>query len=297
MQNRDINTISRRKFIERLGLGAVATSALMVGCKNGGVKSPGTFSGEVPTDKMEYRTHPRTGDKVSLLGYGCMRWPTIQGEDGKKSRIDQEAVNELVDYAIKHGVNLFDTSPVYCQGMSEEATGIALQRYPRESYFLSTKLSNFANCTRENSIAMYRRSFENLQTDYIDYYLLHSVGGSTDDFKRRYVDNGMIDFLRAEREAGRIRHLGWSFHGEKEVFDEILAMHESVQWDFVLIQMNYSDWRNARGRNVNAEYLYTELEKRGIPNMIMEPLLGERLSNVPDHIATRLKQQEPEKSV
>lgn len=297
MEKKNTNTIDRRQFLQRLGLGTLATSALLAGCKSGGDKALGGSATEVPTDKMIYRTHPRSGDKVSLLGYGCMRWPTIQGEDGKSSRIDQEAVNDLVDYAIKHGVNLFDTSPVYCQGMSEEATGIALQRYPRESYFLSTKLSNFANSTRENSILMYRRSFEKLQTDYIDYYLLHSVGGSIEDFRRRYVDNGMIDFLREERKAGRIRHLGWSFHGEKEVFDQILAMHDEVQWDFVLIQMNYSDWRNARGRNVNAEYLYTELEKRGIPNMIMEPLLGGRLVNIPDHIAARLKQKEPEKSI
>lgn len=296
MKNHKRDTIDRGEFLKRIGTGALLTSAALVGCKGSAIEQ-GDNPQEVPTDKMTYRTATRTGDKISLLGYGCMRWPTIKGAEGEKPRIDQEAVNELVDYAIKHGVNLFDSSPVYCQGMSEEATGIALKRYPRESYFLSTKLSNFANSTRENSLLMYRRSFEKLQTDYIDFYLLHSVGGSVEDFNRRYRDNGMIDFLVKEREAGRIRNLGWSFHGEQEVFDQILAMHDEVHWDFVLIQMNYSDWRNARGRNVNAEYLYTELEKRGIQVMIMEPLLGGRLSNVPDHIATRLKQQEPEKSV
>lgn len=296
MKNHKRDTIDRGEFLKRIGTGALLTSAALAGCKGSAIEQ-GDNPQEVPTDKMTYRTATRTGDKISLLGYGCMRWPTIKGAEGEKPRIDQEAVNELVDYAIKHGVNLFDTSPVYCQGMSEEATGIALKRYPRESYFLSTKLSNFANSTRENSLLMYRRSFEKLQTDYIDFYLLHSVGGSATDFNRRYRDNGMIDFLIKEREAGRIRNLGWSFHGEQEVFDQILAMHDEVHWDFVLIQMNYSDWRNARGRNVNAEYLYTELEKRGIQVMIMEPLLGGRLSNLPDHIATRLKQQEPEKSV
>lgn len=296
MKNHKRDTIDRGEFLKRIGAGALLTSAALVGCKGSAIEQ-GNNHQEVPTDKMTYRTATRTGDKISLLGYGCMRWPTIKGAEGEKPRIDQETVNELVDYAIKHGVNLFDSSPVYCQGMSEEATGIALKRYPRESYFLSTKLSNFANSTRENSLLMYRRSFEKLQTDYIDFYLLHSVGGSVEDFNRRYRDNGMIDFLVKEREAGRIRNLGWSFHGEQEVFDQILAMHDEVHWDFVLIQMNYSDWRNARGRNVNAEYLYTELEKRDIQVMIMEPLLGGRLSNVPDHIATRLKQQEPEKSV
>ena len=296
MQKKDIKTIDRREFLQRIGAGSLLTSTLLAGCKRNELSNANSPK-DVPTDQMTYRTNHNSGDKVSILGYGCMRWPMIKNENSKGSIVDQEAVNELVDYAIEHGVNFFDTSPVYCQGMSEEATGIALKRHPRSSYFLSTKLSNFANSTRENSILMYRKSFEKLQTDYIDYYLLHSVGGSIDDFNRRYRDNGMLDFLIEERKAGRIRHLGCSFHGEKEFFDQIIAMHDEVHWDMVLIQMNYSDWRNARGRNVNAEYLYTELERRNIPVMIMEPLLGGRLSKVPDHIATRLKQREPERSV
>ena len=99
------------------------------------------------------------------------------------------------------------------------------------------------------------------------------------------------------KKAGKIRSLGWSFHGEKEIFDHILSLHEKVHWDFIQIQMNYSDWRSARGNNVNAEYLYAELEKRNIPVVIMEPLLGGRLSNVPNHIAARLQEQAPERSV
>ena len=297
MQNKKFKLeIDRREFLKRLGAGALFTTAAMTGCKNNSSFGNATY-GEVPTDKMTYRTHPRSGDKVSLIGYGCMRWPTRKRADGKGNEIIQESVNELVDYAIEHGINFFDCSPVYCQGLSETATGIALKRHPREKFLISTKLSNFSNWTFENSVAMYERSFRELQVDYIDYYLLHSVGSSMEDFQKRYIDNGILDFLLKEREKGKIRHLGWSFHGDKDVFDHILSLHDSVKWDFVLIQMNYSDWRNARGRNVNAEYLYGELEKRGIPNLIMEPLLGGRLSNVPDHIATRLKEQEPTKSV
>ena len=134
--------------------------------------------------------------------------------------------------------------------------------------------------------------------DYIDYYLLHSIGnGGIETFRARYIDNGMLDYLLEEREAGRIRHLGFSFHGTREVFDEVLAMHDRVHWDFVQIQLNYLDWTHATGNNVNAEYLYAELEKRRIPAVIMEPLLGGRLSNLPDHIVARLKQQRPESSV
>ena len=227
-----------------------------------------------------------------------MRWPTIPSPDGKGDIIDQDAVNELVDYAIAHGVNYFDTSPVYVQGWSEKSTGIALKRHPREKLFIATKLSNFSNYSRENSIAMYRKSFEDLQTDYIDYYLLHSIGGGgTEAFKARYIDNGMMEFLLKEREAGRIRNLGFSFHGSVDTYDYALSLHDEVKWDFVQIQLNYVDWKHASGRNVNADYLYDELVKRNIPAVIMEPLLGGRLSNVPTHIMTRLKQRRPEDSV
>ena len=208
------------------------------------------------------------------------------------------AVNELIDYAMAHGVNYYDTSPVYVQGWSEKSTGIALKRHPREKFYVATKLSNFSNYTRENSIKMYKRSFEELQVDYIDYYLLHSIGnGGMKTFRARYIDNGMLDYLIEERKAGRIRNLGFSFHGTQDVFDEVLAMHDKVHWDFVQIQLNYVDWRHASGRNVNAEYLYSELEKRNIQAIIMEPLLGGRLSNVPQHIVDRLKQKRPSDSV
>lgn len=298
MKEQDKN-INRREFFNIVGLTAATTTATLYGCTSKPEKSSvGNASLVVPTDRMTYRVLPGNEDKVSLLGYGCMRWPTIPSPDGNGDLIDQDAVNELVDYAIAHGVNYFDTSPVYVQGWSEKATGIALKRHPREKLFIATKLSNFANSSRENSIAMYWKSFEDLQTDYFDYYLLHAIGGGgMEVFNRRYIDNGILDFLIAEREAGRIRRLGWSFHGDVAVFDQVLAMHDSVKWDFVQIQLNYVDWKHATAQNVNAEYLYGELEKRGIPAVIMEPLLGGRLSNLPDHIVTRLKQRRPDDSV
>ncbi|HJB73440.1 MAG TPA: aldo/keto reductase [Candidatus Barnesiella merdigallinarum] len=297
MEKKSNKNINRRNFLKVVGGTALASAAVLPGCKNR-QEAVHTATTEVPTDQMTYRTNPKTQDRVSLLGYGMMRLPSIPSPDGTSSTIDQEAVNELVDYAIAHGVNYFDTSPVYMQGGSEKATGIALKRYPHDKYFVATKLSNFSNYTRENSITMYRKSFENLQVDTIDYYLLHSIGnGGIETFRARYIENGMLDYLVEERKAGRIRNLGFSFHGTQAVFDEVLAMHETVHWDFVQIQLNYVDWRHASGNNVNAEYLYAELEKRHIPAIIMEPLLGGRLSNVPDHIAATLKQQAPESSV
>ena len=136
-----------------------------------------------------------------------------------------------------------------------------------------------------------------MQVDYIDYYLLHSLG-DMDSFNKRFVDNGVLEFLQREREAGRIRNLGWSFHGTQELFEHMMEMHDrgEARWDFVQIQMNYVDWRHASGRNLNAEYLYGELEKRNIPAVIMEPLLGGRLSRLNDFLVGRFKSLRPTQS-
>ncbi|MCM1109278.1 MAG: aldo/keto reductase [Clostridium sp.] len=305
MKNKNID---RREFLKRIGLGTAAVSATaLVGCnsKNNPLAGKVTVQSEIPTDSMTYRTNPKTGENISVLGYGCMRWPDLDGGAGRSDAdLDQETINSLVDFAIAHGVNYFDTSPAYCKGRSEAATGIALSRHPREKFFIATKLSNFAPQTwsREASLKMYHDSFKNLQVDYIDYLLLHGVGmgDGMEEFNKRYINNGVLDYLLKEREAGRIRNLGFSYHGDIAVFDHLLANHDKYKWDFVQIQLNYLDWHHAKEinpRNTDAEYLYTELAKRNISAIIMEPLLGGRLSNVPDHIVGRLKQQEPERSV
>ncbi len=299
--------MSRRDFLKVAGVaGAVTLGAGLASCGKRGGQGDASASAE-PEGEMTYRTNPKTGEKVSLLGYGCMRWPSIGGKSAREGNaaIDQEMVNELVDYAIAHGVNYFDTSPAYCQGTSERATGIALSRHPRSKYYIATKLSNFAPSTwsREASLAMYHNSLKELQVDYLDYMLLHGIGMGTDamaEFNARYIDNGILDFLLQEREAGRIRNLGFSYHGDIRVFDYLLARHDKYQWDFVQIQLNYLDWRYAKQinpRNTDAEYLYNELAKRNIPAVIMEPLLGGRLSNVPDNIVAQLKEREPNQSV
>ena len=289
--------MERRDFIRITGAGALALGAAAVGCAP---KRQGGPAAEEGPEEMVYRVNPRNGDRVSLLGFGCMRWPMIQGADGKEV-IDQEAVNGMVDYAIEHGVNYFDTSPAYLQGQSEKAAGIALGRHPREKYYIATKLSNFGDQSVEASLRMYRDSFRQLNTDYFDYYLLHAIGrGGKEAFEQRYVQNGMVDFLRKEKEAGRIRNLGFSFHGARHEFDYFMELHDSGEmvWDFVQIEMNYVDWTHADGvRNVNADYLYAQLDKRGIPVIIMEPLLGGRLANVPDAIAGEMKEREPDRSV
>lgn len=287
--------MNRRDFLKTAGAGALAVGATsLTGCSFSSDKRA-EVSGDA---SMQMRTSPKNGEKVSLLGYGCMRWPMKKGEDGK-DHIDQEAVNEMVDYAYRNGVNYYDTSPAYLQGQSEEAAGIALSRYPRESYYIATKLSNFNNFSREAGLKMYRDSQKALRTDYFDYYLLHAIGTSGfEGFEERYINNGLLDFLLEEREAGRIRNLGFSFHGRKEVFDQFMALHEKYHWDFVQIEMNYVDWKHAKvPENVNADYLYEELAKRNIPATIMEPLLGGRLAKLPAAIAEKMKEREPQMSI
>ncbi len=303
--NKTDKNISRRNFLKIIGATAGATALAGCGVKssepdNSAADEIATTSANVPKSGMTMRVNPTTGDEVSLLGYGCMRLPTIEGVSAREndSEIDQQQVNRLVDYAIEHGVNLFDTSPAYCKGMSEKAMGIALSRHPRDKYFLSTKLSNFAPQTwsYQESVKMYRNSMKELKTDYLDYYLLHAIGGKGDEGRKaihqRYLDNGMLDFLIKERSAGRIRNLGFSFHGEPDIFDWLLSMHKDVHWDFVLIQMNYLDWENS-----GAEYLYRRLEELSIPALVMEPLLGGRLVKLPDAVVAKLKQREPNRSV
>ncbi|MBQ5944615.1 MAG: aldo/keto reductase [Bacteroidales bacterium] len=288
--------IDRREFLKIAGTGALGLGA--AACSPGKKNTAPAANVDEGPGEMVMRTNNRNGDKVSLLGYGCMRWRMIKGENGK-TIVDQENVNELVDHAMANGVNYYDTSPAYLQGQSEAAAGAALSRHPRNSYFIATKLSNFGDGSREASIKMYHDSMEQLRTDYFDYYLCHSIGrGGKRAFDQRYVENGMMDFLMKEREAGRIRNLGFSFHGAQDEFDELLALDSLYHWDFVQIEMNYLDWRYAKApRNTNAEYLYDELDKKELPIVIMEPLLGGRLANVPENIAARLKERDPEHSV
>lgn len=259
---------------------------------------------------MTYRTNLNTGDRVSLLGYGMMRLPVeggASGRDNSDAPIDQEMVNRQVDYALAHGMNYFDTSPAYCQGRSERATGIALHRHPRSSYFIATKLSNFSPSTwsRRASIEMFENSLRELRTDYVDYLLLHGIGFGQkpmEEFYKRYIDNGVLDWLVEQKRKGRIRNLGFSYHGDINVFDLALRWFDEgkYHWDFVQIELNYLDWHYANEinpRNTDAEYLYGELHKRGIPAVIMEPLLGGRLARVPDYIVAKMKSREPEQSV
>ena len=285
--------ITRRQALRYMGLGAAVIPAgiWLNGCSNahkGGLSSIAPDINDVPTDRMTYTTLSRTGDSISLLGFGTMRYPTMEitTAEGPRTVIDKEKAEKLVDYAMAHGINYFDSAWMYHQGDSEIVTGELLKKYPRDRFYVATKLPGSVQ-SREDAIATYHRQMEKMQVSYFDYYHLHSLS-SDEMYERIYKRWGMLDFLINEKKEGRIRNLGWSFHGDKELFDKVLD--EPVEWDFVMIQMNYLDWKYGR---VPAEYMYQKLAERNIPVMIMEPLLGSRLARVSRSVLEMMQEARP----
>ena len=250
------------------------------------------------------------GRKVSLLGYGAMRLPTVDGGhannwklDASKKAIDQALLNRQVRLMLDGGVNYFDTSPTYCRGESEAALGTALAAsgYARGDYVLATKLSNFSAAQHglRSCQEMFANSLKALRTDYVDNYLLHSIGnGGFKTFSKRYLENGALDWLCELRAQRKIRNLGFSFHGDPKTWEWCLEHHGTYKWDFAQIQLNYYDWKHAKkqnARNLDAMKLYGDLARLNIPVVVMEPLLGGRLAGRLDPVsAAELVRFDPE---
>ena len=282
--------MSRREFLRRMGIGAGSAMAVMA------LEPLNIVAKDRPSkpvdNRMTYRIQHGSGEQISLLGFGMMRLPN-----------NQEEVNKLVDYAIEHGVNYFDTAPMYMGGQSEVLMGNALSRHPRDKYYVATKMSNQnqRQWSMEASKRMYEESMQKLKVDHIDYYLLHGIGGGMDSLKGRFLDNGVLDFLLKEREAGRIKHLGFSYHGDVRDFDYLLENQDKYHWDFVQIQMNFLDWRHAsmrggRRSDADAEYLYDKCNKLGIQNVVMEPLRGGAFGRMAQELTDQLKAVRPDDS-
>lgn len=292
MEKKRLN-MNRREFLRRLGVGMGSAAALMA-------MEPLRVLAQddkkqIPADnRMTYRVQHGSGEQISLLGFGMMRLPN-----------DQEEVNRLVDYAIEHGVNYFDTAPMYMGGQSEVLTGNALARHPRDKYYIATKMSNQNRrlWDFDEAVNMYHQSFQRLKTNHIDYYLLHSIGGGgVETLKDRFINNGLLDFLLKEREAGRIRHLGFSYHGDVSAFDWLLDRNDEYHWDFVQIQMNFLDWRHASlntggwKKDADAEYLYNKCEKLDIQCVVMEPLRGGAFGRMAQELTDQLRARRPDDS-
>ena len=232
---------------------------------------------------MEKRTHPRTGLAISLLGMGMMRLPKVCPD---KDGIDEAAAMEMVDYAFSHGINYFDTAYMYHGGASEPFVGKALKRYDRSSFYLATKMPVWMASSTADVERIFHNQLERLQTDYFDFYLVHSLNEGHYQQMKEY---GVYEYLKKQKEAGRIRHLGFSFHDKPELLETICSEYE---WDFVQIQLNYLDWEMQ-----DAKRQYEILEAHGLPCIVMEPVRGGTLASPCERSNEIFKEAAPDKSV
>lgn len=229
---------------------------------------------------MKYRTMRFIGgeENVSLLGLGCMRFPL--NEDGT---IDEAQAEAMIGRALNAGINYIDTAYPYHKGESEPFLGRALKKYPRNSFYLATKLPVWLVNSVEDAERLFKEQLSRLQTKYIDYYLLHALDAGRWE---KLVKEGIIEWAEAKKASGKIRHLGFSFHDTYPVFREILTYR---QWDFCQIQYNYMDEHSQAGVE-GLRYAHA----RGIPVIIMEPLRGGRLVNLLPESAKELFAQDEE---
>ena len=232
---------------------------------------------------MEYRKM-KNGAIPSLLGFGCMRFPTIK-KDGKDV-IDREKSAAMLDMAIKSGVNYIDTAYPYHNGESELFLGEALKAYPRDSFYLATKLPMWDVKEKDDVKRLFNKQLEKLQTDYIDFYLLHGLNAGS--FKT-VTDFDIVNILEELRAEGKIRYIGFSFHDSYEVFEQIATYYN---WDFCQIQFNYMDSEEQAGMRG-----YELTEKLNIPLVIMEPVKGGSLANYSDAIKEQFYSYKPGYSI
>ena len=213
------------------------------------------------------------GEEIPKLGFGLMRLPM------KDDAIDLEQTKEMVDRFMKAGFCYFDTAYGYNDGESEKAAKAALvDRYPREKFFLATKLPAWAGAkSKEEAEQMFYTSLERTGAGYFDFYLLHNLGEERSHF---FDDYGIWDFLQERKKEGLIRHLGFSMHDKAEVLDEILTAHPEME--FVQLQINYADWEDP---SIESRKCYEVARKHGKPVIIMEPVKGGTLANLPKEVS------------
>ena len=227
------------------------------------------------------------GLKLSALGMGAMRLPVLEGDD---ARIDSAATQELVDYAMAHGVNYYDTAWGYHAGNSETALGKALAKYPRDSFYLADKFPGYDLANMPKVQQIFERQLQKCGVDYFDFYLFHNLCEMNID---AYLDDekyGIFSYLMEQKKNGRIRHLGFSVHGALPIMERFLDAY-GKHMEFCQIQLNYVDWtfQNARAK-------VELLKKWNIPVWVMEPVRGGKLASLPAEDEARLRALRPGES-
>ncbi|MCF0229958.1 MAG: aldo/keto reductase, partial [Parasporobacterium sp.] len=217
--------------------------------------------------------------KLSCLGMGNMRLPLTDPDDAH-SDIDYEKAHEIIDYAYEHGVNYFDTAYVYNGGKSEKCLGACMKKHDRDSFYIATKFNIGANPDYK---AVFAEQLERLQTDHIDFYLMHCLMDSNID---KYLESGAIEYFQELKKKGQIRYLGFSSHAGVETLKKFA---DAADWDFAQLQINYYDWLVSSTKEE-----YRVLEERNIPVMVMEPVRGGRLAELLGGADDILKAAHPE---
>ena len=287
--------IDRRTALKIIGVGAIGAVGAVAGLANR--KSFLEFldkdkqmapSSITPIDTQVYKP---SGSKLSRLGFGCMRLPLKSNQE-----IDTELATKMIDYAYRRGVNYFDTAYMYHGGKSETFLGQALKNYPRESFFLVDKMPTYMVGSLADAKRIFQEQLDRCQTTYFDNYLLHYVH-DRNEFDRVYIEQGVLNYLRSEQAQGRIKHLGFSYHGNQGLLDHLV---DNFPWDFVMIQLNYQDWNEPDETPHDARIegsLYRKLEDKSLPVFVMEPVKGGRLASLSEADTRILKSHEPNRSI
>ena len=265
--------MKRREFLIN-GAAISAGAILLTGCgrqddENALIKTEGQIA------KRRFKDL-----EVPLLGFGCMRFP--MKKDGS---VDMQELDLMTDYCMQHGANYFDTAYMYVGGKSEESIGRTLKKYKRESFMLADKSPIYKMKTKDDVRKIFDEQLKRCQTDYFDFYMCHNINQNTID---NYRNVNMYDELLALKNEGRIKYLGFSFHGTPEILRGVVNEH---QWDFCQLQVNYVDWDV-----VKAHEQYDIAQSAGIPVTVMEPLRGGALVNLSDKALAALKEDCPETS-
>jgi len=230
-------------------------------------------------DQLRYTKF--NNESLSLLGMGIMRMP--QEGEGWDNPIIYDQSEEIIDYCMAQGINYYDTATIYYKGGSETFLGGALSKYPRDSFYVADKY----NLEAEPDFRLqFQEQLERLKMDRIDFYLLHGI---SDGNVSEYLSNGCIEYFLEEKKNGRIKYLGFSFHGTPDSLRQIIPRH---QWDFAMIQLNYYDWYHGC-----AKEQYELLAKNDIPIMVMEPVYGGKLAELTEEAKAILLEAEPNKSI
>ncbi len=201
----------------------------------------------------------------------------------RNGKIDMVELDKMVEYAMAHGANYFDTAYMYVEGKSENAIGEILKKYPRESFILADKCPAYLVNKPEDVRRLFEEQLKKCQVEYFDNYMVHNINQNT---LSNYRDNDMYGEILKLKKEGKIKHLGFSFHGDPQMLKEVINEHK---WDFCQLQLNYLDWEV-----VNADDLYQIADEAGVPVIVMEPLRGGVLCNLPEKAAKTLKEKCPE---